>query len=58
MEYDIIDVELIDRLGDKMKLLELAITMIYDAKELTTAEPVPLNSSPFQLSENLSRSLF
>jgi hypothetical protein len=43
-----------------MKLLELAITMIYDAKELTTGtvEPVPFtgNSSPFQLpvSENLS----
>ena len=32
MEYNIQDVELIDRLEDKMKLLELAITMSYDAK--------------------------
>ena len=32
MEYNIQDVELIDRLEDKMKLLELAITMAYDAK--------------------------
>ena len=32
MEYNIQDVELIDKLEDKMKLLELAITMSYDAK--------------------------
>ena len=32
VEYNIQDVELIDRLEDKMKLLELAITMSYDAK--------------------------
>ena len=32
MEYNIQDVELIDRLEDKMKLLEFAITMSYDAK--------------------------
>ena len=32
MLYNIQDVELIDRLEDKMKLLELAITMSYDAK--------------------------
>ena len=32
MEYNIQDVELIDRLEDKMKLLELAVTMSYDAK--------------------------
>ena len=32
IEYNIIDVELVDRLEDKMKLLELAITMAYDAK--------------------------
>jgi len=32
MEYNIQDTELIDRLEDKMKLLELAITMSYDAK--------------------------
>ena len=32
MKYNIQDVELIDRLEDKMKLLELAITMSYDAK--------------------------
>jgi len=32
MEYNIQDVELIDRLEDKMKLIELAITMAYDAK--------------------------
>jgi DNA polymerase elongation subunit (family B) len=30
--YNIIDVELVDRLEDKMKLIELAITMAYDAK--------------------------
>ena len=32
IEYNIQDVELIDRLEDKMKLLDLAITMSYDAK--------------------------
>jgi len=32
VEYNIQDVELIDKLEDKMKLLELAITMSYDAK--------------------------
>ena len=32
IEYNIIDVELVDRLEDKMKLIELAITMAYDAK--------------------------
>ena len=32
MEYNIQDVELIDRLEDKMKLVELAVTMAYDAK--------------------------
>jgi len=32
MEYNIQDVELIDRLEDKMKLIELAVTMAYDAK--------------------------
>ena len=32
VEYNIIDVELVDRLEDKMKLLELALTMAYDAK--------------------------
>jgi len=31
-EYNIVDVELVDRLEDKMKLIELAITMAYDAK--------------------------
>tara|TARA_B110000503_G_scaffold19276_1_gene28645 strand:- start:3414 stop:5921 length:2508 start_codon:yes stop_codon:yes gene_type:complete len=31
-EYNIKDVELVDRLEDKMKLIELAITMAYDAK--------------------------
>jgi DNA polymerase elongation subunit (family B) len=30
--YNIKDVELVDRLEDKMKLIELAITMAYDAK--------------------------
>ena len=30
--YNILDVELVDRLEDKMKLLELALTMAYDAK--------------------------
>jgi DNA polymerase elongation subunit (family B) len=32
VEYNIIDVELVDRLEDKMKLIELAITMAYNAK--------------------------
>ena len=32
VEYNIIDVELVDRLEDKMKLIELAVTMAYDAK--------------------------
>ena len=32
IEYNIVDVELVDRLEDKMKLIELAITMAYDAK--------------------------
>ena len=32
VEYNIHDVRLVDRLDDKMKLLELAFTMAYDAK--------------------------
>lgn len=32
VDYNIIDVRLVDRLEDKMKLIELAITMAYDAK--------------------------
>ena len=32
IDYNIVDVELVDRLEDKMKLIELAITMAYDAK--------------------------
>ena len=32
IEYNIKDVELVDRLEDKMKLIELALTMAYDAK--------------------------
>jgi DNA polymerase elongation subunit (family B) len=32
VEYNIIDVELVDRMEDKMKLIELALTMAYDAK--------------------------
>jgi len=32
VEYNIIDVELVDRLEDKMKLIELALTMAFDAK--------------------------
>ena len=32
VEYNIVDVELVDRLEDKMKLIQLAITMAYDAK--------------------------
>ena len=33
IEYNIRDVELVERLDDKMKLIELAITMAFDAKE-------------------------
>jgi DNA polymerase elongation subunit (family B) len=33
IDYNIHDVELVERLDDKMKLIELAITMAYDAKE-------------------------
>jgi DNA polymerase elongation subunit (family B) len=33
IDYNIRDVELVERLDDKMKLIELAITMAYDAKE-------------------------
>ena len=32
VEYNIVDVELVDRLEDKMKLIELALTLSYDAK--------------------------
>jgi DNA polymerase elongation subunit (family B) len=32
VEYNIVDVELVDRLEEKMKLIELAITMAYDSK--------------------------
>jgi len=32
VEYNIIDVELVDRLEDKMKLIELALTMAFEAK--------------------------
>ena len=32
VEYNIVDVELVDRLEDKMKLIELAVTMALDAK--------------------------
>ena len=32
IKYNIIDVELVNRLEEKMKLLELAVTMSYDAK--------------------------
>ena len=32
VEYNIIDVELVDRMEDKMKLIELALTLAYDAK--------------------------
>ena len=32
IEYNINDVELVDKLEDKMKLIELALTMAYDAK--------------------------
>jgi DNA polymerase elongation subunit (family B) len=33
IDYNIRDVELVERLDDKMKLIELAITMAFDAKE-------------------------
>ena len=33
IDYNISDVELVERLDDKMKLIELAMTMAYDAKE-------------------------
>ena len=32
LEYNIMDVELVDKLEDKMKLIELCLTMAYDAK--------------------------
>ena len=32
IEYNIMDVELVDKLEDKMKLIELCLTMAYDAK--------------------------
>ena len=32
VEYNIVDVELVDQLEDKMKLIELIMTMAYDAK--------------------------
>ena len=32
VEYNVIDVELVDQLEDRMKLIELIITMAYDAK--------------------------
>ena len=32
LEYNIVDVELVDRLEDKMKLLELCLTITYEAK--------------------------
>ena len=32
LEYNIQDVELVDNLEDKMKLIELCLTMSYDAK--------------------------
>lgn len=32
VEYNVIDVELVDQLEDKMKLIELILTMAYDAK--------------------------
>ena len=32
VEYNIVDVELVDRMEDKMKLIELALTMAFDAK--------------------------
>jgi len=32
VEYNVVDVELVDQLEDKMKLIELILTMAYDAK--------------------------
>ena len=32
VRYNIIDVQLVDKLEDKLKLIELAITMAFDAK--------------------------
>ena len=32
IEYNIMDVELVDKLEDKMKLIELLLTMTYEAK--------------------------
>ena len=32
IEYNIMDVELVDRLEDKMRLIELLLTMAYEAK--------------------------
>ena len=32
IDYNIQDVEIVDRLEDKMKLIELCLTMAYDAK--------------------------
>ncbi len=32
IEYNIVDVELVDRIDEKMKLMELLLTMAYDAK--------------------------
>ena len=32
IEYNIMDVEIVDKLEDKMKLIELCLTMAYDAK--------------------------
>ena len=33
IDYNILDVELVDRMEDKMKLIELCLTMAYDAKQ-------------------------
>ena len=32
VRYNIIDVQLVDKLEDKLKLIELAVTMAFDAK--------------------------
>ena len=32
VDYNIVDVELVDRLEDKLRLIELVITMAYDGK--------------------------
>ena len=32
LDYNIMDVELVDRIDDKMKLLDLILTMTYEAK--------------------------